>query len=293
MVDAFCILPLLACFVGEGRNVSNENAQPDERPVDPEKPSVARAYDWFLGGSTNTPIDRAFAERILEILPPAKTMAVDNRNFLRRVVAHLVDRGVRQFIDIGSGIPTVGNVHQVARALDPDVKVVYVDNDPVAVTQSRLLLHDDSDTTVIDADLRHPDNILSAPATRQLLDFDQPIALLMIAVLHFVPDRDDPAGILAAYRDRLPAGSYLALSHLTDETAPADLRDQVRACIDTYQDSASPLVARDRRTITDWLGGLHLIAPGITVANRWNPDDAAPSGPEHDLVIAGLAQLTA
>jgi hypothetical protein len=123
--------------------VSNEHAQSDECPVDPEKPSIARAYDWYLGGSTNTPVDRAFAQRILQILPPAKTMAVDNRNFLRRVVSYLVERGVRQFIDIGSGIPTVGNVHHVARDLDPQAKVVYVDNNPVAVTQSRVMLRDD------------------------------------------------------------------------------------------------------------------------------------------------------
>lgn len=271
--------------------MSNENTPSDTPPVDPEKPSVARAYDWFLGGSTNTPIDRAFAERILEVLPPAKTMAVDNRNFLRRAVTYLVERGVRQFVDIGSGIPTVGNVHQVARDLDPDVKVVYVDNDPVAVTQSRLLLREDPATTVIDADLRRPEAILHHHDVRALLDFAQPIALLMIAVLHFIPDRDDPAGIIAAYRRTLPPGSYLALSHLTDETAPPDLREQVRTCIDLYQDSASPLVARTRRTLARWLDGLALVPPGITIANQWNPDGSPHSGPEHDLVIAGLARL--
>ncbi|MET8848537.1 SAM-dependent methyltransferase [Amycolatopsis sp. NPDC004625] len=271
--------------------MSNDETPSDISPVDPEKPSVARAYDWYLGGSTNTPIDRAFAERILTVLPPAKTMAVDNRNFLRRAVTYLVDAGVRQFIDIGSGIPTVGNVHQVARDLAPDVKVAYVDNDPVAVTQSRLLLRDDPATTVIDADLRHPGAILDHQDTRALLDFEQPIALLMIAVLHFIPDRDDPAGIVAAYRDALPRGSYLALSHLTDETAPPELRQQVRTCINLYQNSASPLVARTRATLAQWLDGLDLVPPGVTVANQWKPDSTPRSGPDHDLVIAGLARL--
>ncbi|SFW74846.1 SAM-dependent methyltransferase [Amycolatopsis australiensis] len=271
--------------------MSNEKNPSDTAAVDPEKPSVARAYDWYLGGSTNTPIDRAFAERILTVLPPAKTMAVDNRNFLRRVVTYLVDAGVRQFIDIGSGIPTVGNVHEVARDLAPDVNVVYVDNDPVAVTQSRLLLRDDPATTVIDADLRYPDAILNHPDTRAVLDFDSPIALLMIAVLHFIPDRDDPAGIIAAYRDALPRGSYLALSHLTDETASPELRRQVRTCIDLYQNSASPLVARTRHTLSQWIDGLTLIPPGVTIANQWNPESLPPSGSDHDLVIAGLAQL--
>ncbi len=273
--------------------MSNENAHSDARPVDPEKPSVARAYDWYLGGSTNTPVDRAFAERILQILPPAKTMALDNRNFLRRVVGYLVEHGVRQFIDIGSGIPTVGNVHQVARALAPDVKVVYVDNDPVVVTHSRRLLHKDPAITVVDADLRHPNDIFYDSAVRDLLDFEQPIALLMIAVLHFIPERDDPARIIADYRDALPAGSYLALSHLTDETAPPELHAQVRVCIDTYQDSASPLIARNRDTLRGWLDGLPLVAPGITVANLWHPDDRPDHGPDHDLVIAGLAHIPA
>ncbi len=208
-------------------------------------------------------------------------------------MTYLVERGVRQFSDIGSGIPTVGNVHQVARDLDPDAKVVYVDNDPVAVTQSRLLLRDDPATTVIDADLRHPGPIRDHPDTRALLDFDQPIALLMIAVLHFIPDRDDPAGIIAAYRKNLPPGSYLALSHLTDETAPPELREQVRTCIDLYQGSASPLVTRTRHTLSSWLDGLALVPPGISIANQRNPDNNPHSGPEHDLVIAGLAQLTA
>lgn len=271
--------------------MSNEETPSDTPTVDPEKPSIARAYDWFLGGSTNTPIDRAFAERILQALPPAKTMAVNNRNFLRRVVTYLVENGVRQFIDIGSGIPTVGNVHHVARDLDPDVKVVYVDNDPVAVTQSRLMLRDDPATMVIDADLRHPETILGHHDVRALLDFTQPIALLMIAVLHFIPDHDDPAGIIAAYRDTLPGGSYLALSHLTDETAPPDLREQIRTCIDLYQNSASPLVARTRHTLSQWLNELVLVPPGITVANQWNPEGSPQSGPEHDLVIAGIARL--
>lgn len=271
--------------------MSNEETPCDTPTVDPEKPSIARAYDWFLGGSTNTPIDRAFAERILQVLPPAKTMAVDNRNFLRRVVTYLVENGVRQFIDIGSGIPTVGNVHQVARDLDPDVKVVYVDNDAVAVTQSRLMLREDPAAMVIDADLRHPETILGHHDVRALLDFDRPIALLMIAVLHFIPDRDDPAAIIAAYLARLPPGSFLALSHLTDESVPPDVRDQVRTCIDLYQDSASPLVARTRHTLSEWLDKLTLVPPGITIANQWNPDRNPHSGPEHDLVIAGLAQL--
>ncbi|MEV6906056.1 SAM-dependent methyltransferase [Amycolatopsis sp. NPDC051071] len=186
-----------------------------ERSVDPERLSVARAHNYFLGGSFNTPVDRAFAEHVLEILPASKTMALDNRNFLSRAIAYLIENGVRQFIDIGSGIPTAGKVHHIARALSPDVTVVYADNDPVAVAQSKLLLRDDPATVAIDADLRHSADILDNATVRGHHDFSQPIGLLMIAVLHFIPDHDDPA----AYRDALPPASYIALSHLIDETA--------------------------------------------------------------------------
>ncbi len=267
------------------------NAHPAERPLDPEKPSVARAHDYFLGGSFNTPVDRAFAEHVLDILPASKTMALDNRNFLRRVVTYLVDNGVRQFIDIGSGIPTVGNVHHIARALSPGVPVVHADNDPVAVTQSRLLLRDDPVTVVVDADLRHPTGILDHPTVRGLLDFSQPIGLVMIAVLHFIPDHDNPAAIITAYRDALPPGSYLALSHLTHDTAPPELHDQVQRCISAYHNSTNPLTARTRDTLATWLTGLDLVPPGITVANSWRPDDASSTGPDHDLVLGAVARL--
>ncbi len=218
-------------------------------------------------------------------------MALDNRNFLRRAVTYLVENGVRQFIDIGSGIPTVGNAHHIARALSPGVAVVYADNDPVAVAQSKLLLRDDPATVAIDADLRYPADILDNTTVRGHLDFDQPIGLLIIAVLHFIPDHDDPATILAAYRDALPPASYIALPHLTDETAPPDLHGQVRRCIDTYQSSASPLVTRTRSTLADRLTGLHLVTPGITVANHWLPDSEPADGPDHDLVLGAVARL--
>ncbi|WP_410583968.1 SAM-dependent methyltransferase [Amycolatopsis sp. lyj-108] len=269
----------------------DENAPPAQRPVDPEKPSIARTNDYFLGGSFNTPVDRAFAERVLQALPAARTMAVDNRNFLRRVVTHLVDTSVRQFIDLGSGIPTVGNVHQIARAHASDAAVVYVDNDPLAVAQSKQLLRDDPATVVIDADLRHPRDILDHPAVRGLLDFTQPVAVLMIGVLHFIPDHDHPGDILAGYRDALPPGSYLALSHLTDDTAPPEVQAQVRRCIAEYHHSANSLVARTRDTLSSWLEGLEIVAPGITVAASWRPDGNAPTGHDHDLALSAVARL--
>ncbi|MDT8913736.1 SAM-dependent methyltransferase [Amycolatopsis sp. PS_44_ISF1] len=271
---------------------SEDPHRPATPIVDIEKPSVARAYDWYLGGSTNTAIDRDFAERAARLIP-AQTMALDNRNFLRRVVTYLIDHGIRQFIDIGSGIPTVGNVHEVAASLADDVRVVYIDNDPVAVAQSHLLIDDDPRTTVINADIRDPATILGHTDVRDLLDFDQPIGVLMIAVWHFITDEHHPADTIATYRDALPNGSYLALSHLSERHATAELRARIRDCITTYTTSASPLVPRDPDTLTQWLTGFELLDPSIVPVNRWHPDLPGPDGPDNRLIIGGLAKYSA
>ncbi|WP_020634974.1 SAM-dependent methyltransferase [Amycolatopsis alba] len=270
------------------------NTPPAHRSLDPEKPSIARVNDYFLGGSFNTPVDRAFAARALRALPAMKTAAMANRHFLRRVVTYLVENGVRQFVDLGCGIPTVGGVHHVARALTPDTPdtaVVYVDNDPIAVAQSKRLLRDDPATVVLDADLRHPTEILDHPAVHGLLDFTRPIAVLMIGVLHFIPDRDNPHRILAGYRDNLPRGSYLALSHLSDEAASPELQAQVRDGIRTYQNDAGPLAARSHATLASWLTELEIIPPGITIANAWRATTNDPTGTDHDLVLGAVARL--
>lgn len=297
LADATCKLPLLASMQNRRKGDHTVGTSSEDHPhrpaipiVDIEKPSVARAYDWYLGGSTNTAIDRDFAERAAQLIP-AQTMALDNRNYLRRVVTYLIDHGIRQFIDIGSGIPTVGNVHEVAAALADDARVVYVDNDPVAVAQSHLLIDADPHTTVINADIRDPAAILDHTDIRGLLDFDQPIALLMIAVWHFITDEHHPADTIATYRAALPAGSYLALSHLSERHATEPLRDRIRECITTYTTSASPLVPRDPDTLTDWLTGFELLEPGIVPVNRWHPDLPDPDEPENRLIIGGLARL--
>ncbi|MFC9249859.1 SAM-dependent methyltransferase [Amycolatopsis thailandensis] len=298
LADATCKLPLIASTRNrrEGdHTVGTSSEDNPHRPVIPivdiEKPSVARAYDWYLGGSTNTAIDRDFAERAAQLIP-AQTMALDNRNFLRRAVTYLIDHGIRQFVDIGSGIPTVGNVHEVAAALTDDVRVVYVDNDPVAVAQSHLLIDEDPRTTVINADIRDPGAILDHTDVRALLDFNQPIGLLMIAVWHFITDEHHPADTIATYRDALPAGSYLALSHLSEGYATDELRDRIQKCITTYTTSTSPLVPRDPETLTRWLNGFDLREPGIVPVNRWHPDLPCPDEPENRLIIGGLARLS-
>src|SRR5262245_61809531 len=198
--------------------------RPDWVPVDIDidKPSASRVYDYSLGGSHNFAADRAIAKALHAAVPDGPLIARANRAFLRRAVLYLIDAGMRQFLDIGSGIPTVGNVHQVAQRAAPDTRVVYVDIDPVAVAHSQAILTGNDRATAIQADARHPETILAHRRVRELLDFDQPVAVMLVAVLHLVRD-DDPAGIVAALTGAVVPGSYVAISHLTGESRPQDM----------------------------------------------------------------------
>ncbi|OZM70695.1 hypothetical protein CFN78_23770 [Amycolatopsis antarctica] len=255
------------------------------------EPSVARAYDWYLGGSHNTAVDRAFAEQYAHILP-AKTMAIDNRQFLRRVVTYLIEtEGIRQFVDIGSGIPTVGNVHEIAHEITPDVKVVYVDNDPVAVEQSRIILRDNPHARVIDADLRTPAHILDHHDLLETLDLTQPTAVLMVAVLHFVGGDHDPDHIIGQYLSELPAGSFLAVSHLSHEHVGSELAEKVHHGSRVYRDAGKPLYSRNSADLAHWLRRCEVFAPGIVPVTQWRPESPHPdTRPEHQLIIGALAR---
>ncbi|WP_232237743.1 MULTISPECIES: SAM-dependent methyltransferase [Actinoalloteichus] len=235
--------------------------------VDVKRPSAARIYDYVLGGSTNFQVDREFADRALARFPGARMVAMLNRSFLRRSVQFCLDQGIRQFLDIGSGIPTVGNVHEVARKIDPGTRVVYADNEPVAIAHSRQLLQDDPLTTAILADVRDPRVLLADPEVRKLLDFEQPVAVLMVALLHFVPDSDDPAGLVAAYRDVMAPGSMLVLSHGTTDGVP-----EVAALAEQYKESANPATMRGRDEITAMLAGFEIMSPGVVFTAAWRPD---------------------
>jgi SAM-dependent methyltransferase len=244
--------------------------RPDWAPesIDIERPSIARMYDYYLGGSHNFAVDRDAARQVIAAVPEAPLMAQANRAFLRRVVRFLVDSGVRQFLDIGSGIPTVGNVHEIAQEIAPDARVVYADLDPVAVAHSEELLIDNDRATVIQEDLRRPKRILDHPEVRKLLDFDQPIAVMIIAVLHFVPDSCQPARILATIREALAPGSYLALSQASvdgreDDEAPA---------LTVYQKVDHPLTPRSRAEVTRLLDGFDVVEPGVVWVPEWRPD---------------------
>jgi hypothetical protein len=242
-------------------------------------PNPARIYDYLLGGKDNYPADREVADQVVAIAPVTLEVVRDNRAFLRRAVGFLTrEAGIRQFIDLGSGLPTHGNVHEIAQSIAPDARVVYVDNDPMVVTHSRALLAGDN-TVAIQADLRDPDAILSDPEVRKLIDFERPIALLLLAILHFIPDDQDPTGIVARFRDALPPGSYLAISHGTrdiptrPDMTPAQMADMGTRVERLYQLPTAAFVTRTGAQIARFFDGLDLVDPGLVEIQRWRPDD--------------------
>lgn len=240
--------------------------------IDLERPSIARVYDYWLGGAHNFAADRAVAAQALQIMPELRGAILANRLFLRRAVRYLASVGVRQFLDLGSGIPTVGNVHEIAQQSIADAKVVYVDIDPVAVAHSRALLADDPTVAVLHTDIRDPLAVLDATATRALLDFDQPIGVLMIALMHFVPDSDDPAGIIAEYRDGIAPGSHFVMSHLG--TDPGEEPEGWSRYQDLYARSVTPLNSRTSKEFEAFFDGFELVEPGVTRIPLWHPESA-------------------
>jgi hypothetical protein len=232
-------------------------------------------YDYYLGGKDNYPADRAAAERIIALMPDGvvRSSAVQNRKFLMRAVRHLAaDLGVRQFLDIGTGLPTMNSVHQVAQAVAPDSRVVYVDHDPIVLAHGRDLLHGNDRTAIIRRDLRDPAGILADAELRELLDFSQPVAVLLVAVLHFISDADDPVKLVRSLMEPLPAGSYLVISHFTaDSYAQADLAAQ------EYRNTTSSLHSRHRSEIYQFFSGYDLIAPGSVVwTSQWRRESDEP-----------------
>lgn len=246
--------------------------------VDSESPSPARIYDFWLGGSQNFKADRVVGRAAAEAMPTLTPAIRANRAFLGRMVRHLVTEcGVSQFLDLGSGVPTVGNVHEVARAADPQARVVYVDIDPVAIAHARALLADIDGVEVILADLRQPLDVLTHPLVPKTLDLTRPIALLFNAVLHFVPDTDKPAEILRSYVDAAVPGSYLALSHAAPDLA--NRADQERMVEDYRRATGSPFTNREPEQIAEWFTGLDICPPGLVTIDTWYPEPDTPSRP--------------
>jgi S-adenosyl methyltransferase len=264
--------------------------RPDWAPagIDLDRPSAARVYDYYLGGFHNFAVDREMARRAIEMWPELPEIMKANRAFLRRAVQHLVAAGVRQFLDIGSGIPTVGNVHEVAQQAAPDARVVYVDNDPVAVEHSRAILGGNEQTAVVPADLREPERVLGSPALRRLLDLTEPVALLMVAVLHFVPDEAEPAGLVRRFRDAVAPGSYLVISHASSDGQPV-LTQSHR---DLYRRTATPMTMRTREQIAAFFDGYDLLEPGLVYLPLWRPypDAEVDERPERFTGFAGVGR---
>jgi SAM-dependent methyltransferase len=238
--------------------------------LDPTVPNAARMYDYYLGGSANLAVDREAAEQMIEAVPDIKFCAYANRAFLGRVVRWLCGQGIDQFLDLGSGIPTVGNVHEIARRANPAARVAYVDVEPVAVSYARRLLADEELVTVTRADIRDPGSVLSAPGVAGLFDFDRPVAVLAVAILHAMSDADDPAGFLAAYRRACVPGSHLAISHVSPLTFDPL---QVKASEEVYARTPTPVVYRDRDEIAAFLDGYQPVEPGLVLLPLWRSAD--------------------
>jgi SAM-dependent methyltransferase len=232
-------------------------------------PSIARVYDYLLGGSHNFAADQEAARQFLARWPDAPVTMRANRAFLSRAVRYLAaEAGIRQFLDIGSGIPTMGNVHEIAQLAAPDARVVYVDNEEVAVLHSQAILARNTNALAIQADLRRPAEILGNPQLRDLLNLSQPVALLLVAVLHFFPDPDAPAALVAELREALAPGSYVAISHgTTDGQAP-----QVAEAMGHYNQTTAPFQPRGHAAVLGFFDGLDLVDPGLVHVPLWRPD---------------------
>ena len=259
--------------------------------VDVSVPSMARTYDYLLGGAHNFAVDRELAAHVEQVMPDARSAARVSRAFLGRTVRFMVDQGVRQFLDIGSGIPTVANVHEVAQGIDPECRVVYVDKDPIAVAHSELMLVDNDRAAIVHADMRDPDAVLGHPQTRQLLDFDQPVGLLLLMMLHWVPDEADPWKLMASYRDALAPGSHLAITHVTADHQDRKL-DEVTDLIKESR-SADQLTERSHEQVLELFGDFELVEPGLVGCSAWRPagpGDVADDAEMNMVIYGGVAR---
>jgi len=265
---------------------------PDLPPeIDTSRPHSARMYDYFIGGKNHFAADRETAAEVLRHNPAIRIAARENRAFLGRAVRYLAaEAGIRQFLDIGTGLPTTNNVHEVAQRVAPSSRVVYVDNDPLVLAHARALLTSSPEgrTAYIDADLREPEAILSNPVTREVLDFSRPVALMLVAILHFAPDDFKPARIIETLVDALPAGSYLAASHLVTDHA----HDTAGAAQQVMRSAGIAMQRRDSAEFARLaFSGLELVPPGVVLVSEWRPDEPGPRpAPDEVNCYAGVAR---
>jgi len=254
--------------------------------IDPAKPSVARVYDAILGGKDNFAADRAVAEEAVKAMGDGGGGARLNRAALGRAVRFMSDMGVAQFLDLGSGLPTAQNTHQIAQVINPAARVAYVDNDPSAYIHGHALLVDNADTTVVLADIREPDKLLAMPEVAGFLDFTKPIGLILNAVIHHVLDEEDPYGIVAMYKDALAPGSYMQLTHFCNSSPEARANEQV------LRQSLGRGQTRSREEIERFFDGLDLVEPGLVYLPEWRPDEPVrlPLDPGSKLMLVGVGR---
>ena len=268
--------------------------------VDVTVPSIARVYDYMLGGKDNFAIDRQVAEMTLKIVPDAPITSRANRDFLQRVVRHLTeDLGIRQFLDFGSGLPTQGNVHEIAQRIAPETRVVYVDSDPIVLTHGRALLTRDGTTGIVEADIRRPEVILGHPEVRELIDFDRPVGLLFFAILHHLNDHEDPADVAARFIGAASAGSHVVLSHFHNPGAEyPQVAEQAAASEKLFNEHFGTGRWRTREEILRIFGGLELLEPGLVPLPLWRPypgitprlGTAGGIAPIHHALVGGVAR---
>ena len=254
--------------------------------IDISVPSVSRIYDYYLGGSHNFEVDREAARKAMEFMPGLPKIMQANRAFMRRAVRYAVGEGITQFLDIGSGIPTFGNVHEIAQPASPGARVLYVDHDPVAVAHSAAVLEGNDNAGVVAADLRKPQDILTAPETGALLDLDRPVALLLVAVLHFVQDSDEPHRALAELRDALAPGSLLVLTHASYEGIPLP-QERAGGAVKVYNEIRNPLIMRTREEVARFFDGFEMVDPGLVPMPHWRPE--TPLDQEDPYAFSGFA----
>jgi hypothetical protein len=240
-------------------------------------------YDYYLGGFDNYEVDREAAERVIETFPEIRLIARTNRAFLQRAVRFVTEAGVRQIVDLGTGIPTSPNTHEVARSVAPDTRVVYVDNDPIVAAHAGARLTSTPGTGFFPGDVRDPKSILDHPVLRELIDFGRPVALLLLAVLHFVRDEEDPAAIVAELTGALPAGSFLVLSHATNDFHPDRRADDAAR---VYDRATATLSCRGHTDVLRFFDGFDVVDPGLVQIPLWRPD-GPPIAPEELAKVGG------
>lgn len=269
-------------------SVTWTHADPDYAlpEVDTSKPSVARVYDAILGGKDNFAADRVVAEMAHKAFPDGGRAAVINRELLGRAVRYMVEQGIAQFLDLGSGLPTARNTHQIAQAVSPSARVVYIDNDPIVLAHGRALLAENSSTAVVTADLREPDQVWSLPAVAGFLDLSKPVGLILNAVIHHVLDEEDPYGIVIRYKELLAPGSYFLLTHFSNSSKEASALEHV------LLRTLGRGQLRSRAEITRFFDGLDIIEPGVGYLPDWHPDGPVPAayGISELLYIGGLGR---